>query len=857
MKMAAIRVVLFLIASWIIGCGGEAPSVETSIGEDGGEIELGSVTLTIAADLLPESVTVSIKQRSSLQGALERDFGPDGYTAVGPAYELTFPFCAPVPVGLEIRYEPADLPAGYAASNLAIFVYSDLFYEPDPASTTEPEGLEWTGLFFLPTEVDEEAGAARADLSCAATVQLVAMASAAKVVSASVPPTDAAAQTNELQPKLEVDDGVFIVVMLPEIADVLDDQDEEQVFTELRAGLSTAYHTLVGTKGFPAPPLGTMTVMAKKLPEGVLGRVMPKYPTIIEIDPLQADRLTQSTVAHEFFHTIQNWNTNPASILAYFLDDRWFKEGSAEWARDEVFDLLSDHYQAPTAQRFTVPLNKESAGGAVAGEDFVYETVAFWKWLEARYSGTILKVVRRQRELTHECSSSDPARCIQNLDAVNYVDTLQGVLQGFAGFDFVKFFVDSLYWKNFDEDEKEPGDLWANLGEVPRDVQFTFFGRDEPFELRKGGEGDGIDHAKVVEYSVTPHLTADAMLITNAASPLSLSGTLHVKFRPASSLTNLAGIVIARDSSTENRVTGLDTEKEVTVSFGPGSEVAIIIVDPKLEPSSSAGLAGSISLWVEPEESPCGELPGTIHQVNASSELLSVIEEADEGDTVLIAPGTYTLPSTALPGGGDYGGNRGALSVTKELTLAGAGPDKTELRTQSTDGIIWALDNGHTTFRDLTLVSIAGQGPTVPAFAVKGVERLTFCNVEVYMPQDWTEYGVTLAADIAELPTLRRVEIVDSAFVGPGAERGLTTGFNIGYGGGDQGAQVTFMVRNSQITDWGYGIFYIDRTETYPHLPEVTLDIDDCASTFFNNRLFNVCERPPQGGLCVEKCPTN
>ena len=93
--------------------------------------------------------------------------------------------------------------------------------------------------------------------------------------------------------------------------------------------------------------------------------------------------------------------------------------------------------------------------------------------------------------------------------------------------------------------------------------------------------------------------------------------------------------------------------------------------------------------------------------------------------------------------------------------------------------------------------------------------------------------------------------------VGPGAERGLTTGFNIGYGGGDQGAQVTFMVRNSQITDWGYGIFYIDRTETYPHLPEVTLDIDDCASTFFNNRLFNVCERPPQGGLCVEKCPTN
>jgi hypothetical protein len=858
MKMAAIRVVLFGIACSVIGCGGgEAPSVETSIGEDGGDIELGSVTLTIAADLLPEPVTVSIKQRSSLQAALERDFGPDGYAAVGPAYELSFPFCAPVPVSLEMSYEPADVPAGYAASNLAIFVYSEIFYESDPASTTQPQGLEWTGLFFLPTEVNEEAGVASADLSCAATVQLVAMASPAKVVPASVPAAEATAQTNVLHPKLDVDDGVFIVVMLPEIADLLDDQEEEQVFTELRAGLSAAYQTLVGTKSFPAPPLGTMTVIAKKLPVGLLGRVMPKYPTIIEIDPLQTGRLTQSTVAHEFFHIIQNWNTNAASILAYFLGDRWFKEGSAEWARDEVFNDIHDHYQAPTAERFTLPLNKESAGGAVAGEDFVYETVAFWKWLEVRYSGTILKMVRRQRELTHECSSSDPTRCFRNIDAVNYIDSLQGIIQGLAGFDFVNFFVDSLYWKNFDEDEKEPGDLWANLGETPRDVQFTFFGRDDPFELRKGGEGDGLEQAKIVEYSVTPHLTADAMLVTNAASPLSLSGQLHVKFRPASSLANLAGIVIARDSTKENRVTGLDTEKEVTLSFGPGSEVAIIIVDPKLKPSSSAGLAGIISLWVEPEESPCGDLPGTIHQVNASSELLSVIEEAEEGDTVLIAAGTYTLPSTALPGGGDYGGNRGALSVTKELTLAGAGPDKTELRTQSTDGIIWALNNAHTTFRDLTVVSIAGQGPTVPAFAVRGVERLTFCNVEVYIPQDWTERGVSLAADIAGLPTLKRVEIVDSAFWGPRAEGSLTTGFHIGYGGGDQGAQVTFMVRNSRIADWSYGVFYIDRTETYPHLPDVTLDVDDCASTFFNNGLFNVCERPPQGGLCVEKCPTN
>jgi hypothetical protein len=440
---------------------------------------------------------------------------------------------------------------------------------------------------------------------------------------------------------------------------------------------------------------------------------------------------------------------------------------------------------------------------------------------------------------------------------VNYIDELQGILQELAEFDVVNFFVDSLYWKNFDQNETGTGDLWENLGETPRDVPFTFFGRGKPFELRKGGEGDGIDRAKAVEYSVTPHLTADAMLVTNAVSPLSLSGTLHVKFRPGSALTNLTAVVIARDSNKENRVTGLDTEKEVTVWFGPGSEVAIIVVDPKLEPPSPAGLAGILSLWVEPQESRCGELPGTIHEVNASSELLSVIEQADEGDTVLLAPGTYTLPSTALPGGGDYGGNRGALSITKELTLAGAGPDKTELRTDI-DGRMWALNNAHTTFRDLKLVSIAGN---LPALSVIGVERLTFCKVEFDTPQYWTTKGVSLTADpdVAGFPTLKRVEVVDSVFWGAGAGGSgvVPIGFDIGYGGGDQGAEVTFMVRNSQITDWDYGVFYIDRTETYPHLPDVTLDIDDCAATFSGNRLFNVCERPPQGGLCVEQCVTN
>jgi hypothetical protein len=301
----------------------------------------------------------------------------------------------------------------------------------------------------------------------------------------------------------------------------------------------------------------------------------------------------------------------------------------------------------------------------------------------------------------------------------------------------------------------------------------------------------------------------------------------------------------------------LNEVKEVTFPFDEGTEIVVIATDPQWQPPGTGTTSVSYHVWVEPEKSACGELPGTIHKVSTASELLPAIEQADEGDTVLIAPGTYTLPSTALPGGGDYGGNRGALSITKELTLAGAGPDKTELRTDI-DGRMWALNNAHTTFRDLKLVSIAGN---LPALSVIGVERLTFCKVEFDTPQYWTTKGVSLTADpdVAGFPTLKRVEVVDSAFWGAGAGGSgvVPIGFDIGYGGGDQGAEVTFMVRNSQIADWDYGVFYIDRTETYPHLPDVTLDIDDCAATFSGNRLFNVCERPPQGGLCVEQCPTD
>jgi len=597
--------------------------------------------------------------------------------------------------------------------------------------------------------------------------------------------------------------------------------------------------------GFGTPPAPLVTVFITFKSANFFANASTLR--IIRINPLnRSNEEIIKALAHECFHLVQFWHTNPTSLTQFFLErDLWLAEGTAQWGSDVVYDVIPDQYTAPGIGRFSIPLNQRGETGI---STYLYETVVFWKWLEAKYSGALRLAFTTVGALTRTVVT--PYYTLVNDTPVSFNDTLRDTQ---TEIDLIRFFEDALYYKDFERDETGPGDLWDRLG-PERDVEVSI--RLGSIVLPESALFTGGAVLQVViDATLAPSLTSTPKLIQNQPSPDALEGTIHIEFQPHAN-PNLAATVISRDTHQKKRVDTLTEVKEVTFPFDEGTEIVVIATDPQWQPPGTGTTSVSYHVWVEPEKSACGELPGTVHKVSTASELLPAIEQAAAGDTVLIAPGTYTLPSTELPGGGDYGGNRGALSITKELTLAGAGPDKTELRTESTDGIIWALNNAHTTFRDLTLVSIAGQGPTVPAVAVKGVERLTFCNVEVDIPRDWTEYGVTLAADIAGLPTLKRVEIVDSAFWGSGAESSLTTGFYISYGGGDQGAQVSFMVRNSQIADWGYGVFYIDRTEAYPHLPEVTLDIDDCATTFSGNRLFNVCERPPQGGMCVEKCPT-
>ncbi len=88
----------------------------------------------------------------------------------------------------------------------------------------------------------------------------------------------------------------------------------------------------------------------------------------------------RATAAHEFFHTVQ---------FAYDIgEERWFMEGSATWAEDEVFDAVNDNYQFLSESPIRYPrepLNSES-------ESFQYGTFIFFKYAgERRGVSTVRK----------------------------------------------------------------------------------------------------------------------------------------------------------------------------------------------------------------------------------------------------------------------------------------------------------------------------------------------------------------------------------------------------------------------------------------------------------------------------------
>jgi hypothetical protein len=615
-------------------------------------------------------------------------------------------------------------------------------------------------------------------------------------------------------------------------------QDKENFKNRVLATLFAAFQIFYGEKKFPAPTR-PVTVYVKRLENQIYAMVEPMDPTKIYADPFMiqsAPRPIESIIAHEYFHVIHLWNSNPLSASVGILLENmqlisynnWFLEGTAEWAADELFDKTPGHYTAPNGSRFLWPLNTH-----YQNKERDYQTVAFWKWLEAKKPGAILNIMNHHCSLTHSVCSS--VINLYNEHEAHYLDSLTHL---YPDLDFLKFITDVLYWKEFDQDENNKGDLWAidKLGppkKLPKNLDVSA----NTIELKLGGWGDGEHEKKPIHYKLKKHLSMGIRIITAKY----LSGTLHVEFKQQEpEALKLAAVVISQDNHEEKRVTDLSTD-EVTFGFGPGSKVAIIVADPQWKKPGDDETDLKINVWVEP----CGgEIwkTGKLWDVGSVDDFLSAVKQAESGDTISLESGRYWLPNTLWE---DWGG-RTSLSINKDLTIEGMGPSETTLVLSGTDsGIFIGAYPGvieQVSFKNLSIDDRSYFGP----FSVWGnVRRFSLCNVVIESNQQdqwglhWEGYGLGN----------QKLEVHGTSFI---CRDSCAQAIILSPVDFPSTPNLLLQLRDSSIWNWDVGVEYIS-AEGWGN---VTLDID---CTKISGNQWNVVEYAPCGenkSCPVEHCPS-
>jgi hypothetical protein len=615
-------------------------------------------------------------------------------------------------------------------------------------------------------------------------------------------------------------------------------EDSEALKNEIVDALRSTWRTLVLRKDFEAKA-SRVTVMVQRIADCGQAHV----PATIVVFPAGSCHLP-ATLAHEYFHLIQHWYSNNASgAEPAASDNNWFTEGSAEWAADEVFDSVAGHYHTPDGYRFHDSLNISVATGNLKS----YQTVVFWKWLEAQAPGSIRLIMEDHRSLTQIMPGAS-SYVFAHLVPAYYLDSLKAV---HADLDFLSFATAALYWKNFESDEIGFGNLWGenSLG-PPKDVPPTFRksaqGDDLVNRLMQNGVGDGADRAHKVDGVLPAYLTANAWVYANTEDGPGLSGTFHVKFKPQDAGDPvLKAAVIAHDTGKEQRVEKLSAGGEVTVSvpFGPGSEVIVIPTVTEWKPPTLDPTPVKFEAWVEP----CGGVVKAGTEVNSVEALIQAVLNARPGDTVRLAQGTYTIPSIKWDAAGqpttDPNGNPASVLINKELTLAGSGRGETTIILPDQDAALWAYgEAAAVTFRDFRVVANGGFG-----FYAPRARRISLCNIVA-------EFGPTTSWGLGFGPLHGggRLEVQGTTFDCSRCHSSLEKwGFYVHFGGdylAEPNANIDVQIHNSAISGWDLGLHFC----TTPSCGNVQLHVD--CDSFFENRYGNVWDATPPG---VEHCPAD
>jgi hypothetical protein len=801
------------------------PKSDVLVDEAGGTVSQGAGTVTVPPDVAPEAVRVELTELPSMQEAAERLLGAGRFTAVGKAYQISMPLKTGTAIDIAVTNSEAT---SQNPANLAWLVrlVGTPVLPPDypPVSSRAP----LVDYVLVPISRVDESGAAHGDIFARRRFQLVVVDEPLKGESFQIDATPASSPTSTPgRFSTKASQPPFVRVFFWDPPTFL---SNAEFASAAKMGVSESYRVLVGQMGFVAPE-GTIDIVVGGLANGKwLGAVATNdHHTIRLIHTLIDEDQVMKIVAHEFFHLIQHLNTNQTSVLGYDQRDAWFAEGTSDWAMDEVFDALPNHYHPTRWQRFETRLNQEGKKS-----NLEYETVGFWKWAESYRPGIIRQIVEHKYLLTHT-TVAGARTMVENLELTDYLTSLKAL---WADVDFLTYVYDARYEKDFDTDETGNLHLWGPkpyLGEQKR----VHLHSEKDQLVAAEVVGNTASNPLKIGFTLKQRLTAEALRIGS----LDLTGDLHIKL-PVTPTAPLDAHVLILDASSreiEEEFIVRDLSKshpDVKASFDPNKQAVVFIAEGTWAHGiPDAPVSGEIEAWVD---SPCGPLPSNVIDVSDDDELYAALTTAPAGSVVLMAPGTYTPPIRSWDT--DQYGPFDANLLLENVTLIGAGEGATTLVLQGGDrAALYGYKN--TTLRNLTVDALSGS-----QVASLDHRNLTMCNVTFNFSSSHA-WGIILNPWHGGSTSFNMYE--SSMIHPPGGTRG--SGVFLQTCSSPDAVNLSATIKESQFSGWYLAVEYYTG---YSSCGSISVDTD-CLG--FSGNTSNVLESycPSEGAQCqaIEHCP--
>jgi PKD repeat protein len=565
------------------------PWATASIGAAGGTVSVGAASVAVPAlDGLPESPFTLTRLPSHAAGAAAM-LPPDRFVLIGDAYRLETPVSSGPPLIATVSWSSADIPTGFDPANLVVVFRSVDRVERKPSlGPTDGPTLGATYV-ALPATVDPSSHTASFELHGRDEFQLAACARPLPVFSAAAPP--AALSLAVGSPSALTATGGDRVKIVFDVS-----PDDVELF---RAAALSGFFAADGyaqDQGFVVVP-EMITIVVTDLPSW--GAVNPDFRWRIELDRTMAapDQISKVT-AHEYFHTVQAMASNKVSNQIAAKDDWWW-EGTACWFSDQVpeLDPIPGGYFATTFDRLALPLDAWKQPGEYPD----YQTVAFWKWLEQRNPGAMMRIMNRRLMAKRELVVGLTVWFKDTQDAalqLTYVgpdlyDPNAGTL-----LDYLDFSQAVLHRKDFDVGEtgNDPGearDLWGSLPQLDRP--------NKVLALFIPDLGTSEEDKAEVTYDLQPHLSMFARTHRTTET-----GTLHFMFPQTDPDQHYRALVRVYDATDPSTVFAEARSDDLSLSpalldlgtFDATMEALVIVADVEwADPSMVESPPGS-GTWI-------------------------------------------------------------------------------------------------------------------------------------------------------------------------------------------------------------------------------------------------------------------